>query len=203
MNIHDVYRPFLKYFRTKRMKALWQFFQINTSTRVLDVGGDPFNWSLLPQQPLLTYINLYSRRENGWFIGDARALPFRNNAFDIVYSNSVIEHLGDFGSQRGFADECRRVGRRYYVQTPNRSFPIELHLLTPLIHYLPRAVQRRLLRNFTVWGLITRPTDQQCESFLDEVRLLDEKEMREIFPDADMWEERVLGFTKSLIAVKR
>ncbi|MEO0069888.1 MAG: iron dependent repressor, metal binding and dimerization domain protein [candidate division WOR-3 bacterium] len=72
-----------------------------------------------------------------------------------------------------FAKEIARVGIRYYVQTPNKRFPIEPHLLTPLIHYflpyLPRSLQRQLLRYFTLWGWITRPTVQECERFLREV----------------------------------
>ena len=100
------------------------------------------------------------------------------------------------GSQGDFC------GTAYFVQTPNKWFPVEPHLITPLIHYLPKTVQKRLLRNFTIWGLVTRPTDQQCENFVREVRLLDERELRQLFPDAEIWHERVLGLTKSLIAVR-
>ena len=75
--------------------------------------------------------------------GDGRALPFRDEAFDVVFSNSVIEHVGDAASQRRFAREVARVGRAYWVQTPNRWFPVEQHLLTPLVHWLPKSWQRR------------------------------------------------------------
>ncbi|GAG25121.1 unnamed protein product, partial [marine sediment metagenome] len=177
-------------------------FRASRKTRVLDVGGTPFNWSLLPEQPELVFVNLSARKGCDWIIADGRHLPFKDGAFDVVYSNSVIEHLGTMESQRLFADECRRVGLRYYVQTPNKWFPVEPHLITPFIHYLPRSVQRRLLRNFTVWGLVTRPTAQQCESFVQEVRLLDERELNQLFPDSQIWHERVLGITKSLIAVR-
>ncbi|MDQ7030857.1 MAG: methyltransferase domain-containing protein [Ardenticatenia bacterium] len=207
MNIHRLYRPFLRYFRTKRMRQVCRLFGLTEETRVLDVGGYFFNWSLAPTVPSLTILNLnppISRedREHSWVVADRRHLPFKDGAFDIVYSNSVIEHLGGFANQQAFAREIARVGIRYYVQTPNRWFPVEPHLLTPLIHYLPKSVQKRLLRNFTVWGLVTRPTDRRCEEFLQEVRLLDERELRQLFPDADILHERVLGFTKSLIAIR-
>jgi hypothetical protein len=206
MNIHSLYRPFLRYFRTKRMRQLRQRFGITKTTRVLDIGGDFFNWTLISTTPALTIVNLYSPRKKGnavaWVIADGRHLPFKDGAFDIAYSNSVIEHLGDFVSQQAFAQEVRRIGICYYVQTPNRWFPVEPHLITPIIHYLPKSLQRRLLRNFTIWGLVTRPTAQQCDNFLREVRLLDERELRQLFPDAEIWHERVLGLTKSLIAVK-
>jgi len=137
-----------------------------------------------------------------WIIADGRHLPFKDKAFDIIYSNSVIEHLGDFASQQAFAREIARVGMRYYVQTPNKWFPVEPHLLTPFIHYLPKSVQKRFLRHFTIWGLVTRPTVEQCDSFLQEVRLLDKQELKQLFPDSEIWGERVLGLTKSLVALK-
>lgn len=204
MNIHDLYRPFLRHFRTRRMRTFWQSFQLSPRTRVLDVGGEPFNWSLLSERPHLAFVNLYRLQEEveDWIIADGRRLPFRDGAFDIVYSNSVIEHLGNYENQQVFAEECSRVGQRYYVQTPNRHFPVEPHLITPFIHYLPKAVQRHLLRNFTVWGWVTRPSSEQCEDFLQEVRLLDEVEMGRLFPDASILRERLLGLTKSLIATR-
>jgi len=173
---------------------------------VLDVGGTLFNWLLIPNIPSLTIVNLYPSKETlpgmVWIIADERHLPFKDKAFDITYSNSLIEHLGDFASQQAFAKEIARVGVRYYVQTPNKWFPVEPHPLTPFIHYLPKSVQKRLLRNFTLRGLLMRPTVQQCDDFLREVRLLDKKELKQLFPDAEILCERVLGLTKSLIAVK-
>lgn len=206
MNIHHLYRLFSKYFRTKRIRQFWHQFGLTHETRVLDVGGTPFNWSLLPDRPRLCIVNisLPPRERDGsitWIVGDGRHLPFKDGVFDIVYSNSVIEHLGSLENQRLFANEIRRVGCRYYVQTPNKWFPVEPHLITPFIHYFPKPVQKRLLRNFTIWGLLTRPTIQQCDNFVREVRLLG-KELRELFPDAEIWHERVFGITKSLIAAK-
>jgi hypothetical protein len=188
------------------MQRFCHFFRLTEATRVLDIGGDFFNWSLASTMPSLTIVNLYlpRARENNfaWVIADGQHLPFKDGAFDITYSNSVVEHLGDFASQQALARETARVGVRYYVQTPNKWFPVEPHLITPLIHYLPKAMQKRLLRNFTVWGLVTRPTIHQCDNFLREVRLLDERELRQLFPDAEIWHERVLGLIKALIAVK-
>ena len=185
------------------MRNFWERFNLSTETRVLDVGGYKYNWTLVDAVPLLTIVNLTIQKEKGvTVVADGRYLPFQDGAFDISYSNSVIEHLGSFTDQQAFASEIARVGLRYYVQTPNKWFPVEPHLITPFIHYLPKSVQKQLLRNFTMWGLVTRPTNQQCENFLQEVRLLDERELRQLFPEAEIWHERVLGLTKSLIAVK-
>lgn len=207
MNIHDLYRPFLRYFRSKRMKNFLQRFELTAETRVLDIGGSLFNWLLIPNRPQLVVLNLSISRDKRlknvtWLVADGCYLPFKDSVFDVVYSNSVIEHLENVQNQRLFAAECRRVGLRYYVQTPNKWFPIDPHLIAPFIHWLPWWIQKRLLRNFTVRGWITRPTEQESDDFLRGIRLLGPKELRHLFPDSEIWNERVLGFSKSLIAVK-
>ncbi|MFN8160099.1 MAG: hypothetical protein U0R52_03525 [Solirubrobacterales bacterium] len=88
------------------------------------------------------------------------------------------------------------------MQTPSRWFPVEPHLLTPFVHYLPRAAQRRLLRNFTVWGIATRPDRQYVDRMLEELELLSPGEMRRLFPGCEVRRERILGMSKSLIAVR-
>jgi methyltransferase family protein len=189
---------------------MWHFqraFEVSARTRILDVGGSMFNWSLLHTRPRLTIVNIAlgagCREAVTSVIGDGRRLPFRDRAFEIVFSNSVIEHVGGRESQDAFAREVRRVGRAYFVQTPNRWFPVEPHWLTPGIHFLPKTWQVRLLRNFSVWGLIVRPTAAECARQVAEVRLLGRKEMRRLFPDAVILTERVFGLSKSLIAMKR
>jgi hypothetical protein len=178
------------------MSELWERLGLTPETRVLDVGGLPFNWSLLGRVPRLVMLNIEVPGPTGadpaarWVVGDGRRLPFRDGAFDLVYSNAVIEHVGEFDDQRRFAAECARVGRGYYVQTPNRRFPVEVHLMWPFVHWLPRPLQVRLLRRRRAW-------------FLREIRLLDRGQMRGLFADGEIWDERVLGLSKSLIAVRR
>lgn len=135
-------------------------------------------------------------------LGDGREMGCADASFDVCYSNSVIEHLFDFESQRRYAAEMRRVGRGIWVQTPARWFFLEPHLMTPFIHFLPRGIQRRLLRNFSVWGWLTRPSPRRVDAFLREVRLLTYREMRELFPDCRIERERFLGLTKAYIAVR-
>ena len=134
--------------------------------------------------------------------GDGRQLPYDEAEYDIVFSNSVIEHLSTYENQKQFAREIRRTGKSYWVQTPNRWFFVEPHLITPFIHYFPKSIQKHLLRWLTVWGLIARPTKAHVEGFLEEVRLLRESEMKQLFPDATIYIERFLGVKKSFIAVK-
>src|SRR5260370_10786721 len=87
-------------FRSRRMAKLERLLAITPSTRILDVGGTPANWSLLRVCPKVTIVNLPRAREPGeegfpWIFADGCHLPFRDKSFDVVFSNSVIEHVGD------------------------------------------------------------------------------------------------------------
>ncbi len=204
-DIDAIYRPFKVFFRTRRMQRLWSELSLKSDMLVLDVGGAEFNWDLLPERPRLILLNLGDqvRSKLAWagVIGDGRRLPFKAEPVDLVYSNSVIEHLGTWENQQMFAAECRRLGCPYYVQTPNRRFPIEPHYFAPFIHWLPRAVRRHLIRYFTPWGWLTHPTSAECDAMISEIRLLTRKELQALFPDAEIWDERILGLAKSLTAV--
>lgn len=193
------------------MQRFLDTFGVTSETRILDVGGAPETWELLREHPRVTLLNTPRTKDEmtraaGWVAGDGRALPFRDGAFDIVFSNSVIEHVGDRDSQRRFAAEVMRVGRGYWVQTPNRWFPVEQHLLTPLVHWLPAKWQRWVVPRFTVWSMLTRPSDDRRRFYLDhylrDVRLLAARELGEMFPAARVLRERSCGWTKSLIATK-
>jgi ubiquinone/menaquinone biosynthesis C-methylase UbiE len=79
--------------------------------------------------------------------GDGKAMPFGDREFDVVHASAVIEHVGSFAEQVRFIGECARVARRaIYLTTPNRWFPIEVHTLLPLAHWLPKPWFRALLR---------------------------------------------------------
>ena len=78
--------------------------------------------------------------------GDACDLPFADGEFDVVFSNAVIEHVGDQEQQRRFVSEALRVGRRAFITTPNRRFPLEVHTRLPLVHWLPAALSHPLYR---------------------------------------------------------
>jgi len=185
---------------------------ITSETRVLDVGGTQETWDLAGVHPRVTLLNTPRTRDelaaaDSWVAGDGRTLPFRDRAFDVVFSNSVIEHVGDAESQRRFAREVTRVGRAFWVQTPNRWFPVEQHLLTPLIHWLPKPMQRCIVPRFTVWSILARPAADRREfylrHYLEEVRLLSAADLRALFPGARLIRERFCGWTKSLIATSQ
>jgi hypothetical protein len=199
-------------FRRRRMARFLREMRVTPETRVLDVGGTPECWRLLERPPKVTLLNSTSDLER-WsapetqVAGDGRLLPFRDGAFDIVFSNSVIEHLGTREDQERFALEAARVGRAYWIQTPNRWFPLEQHLLTPFIHWLPRPWQRRLAPRLSLSNsLLSVGASRQkyyISHFLNDIRLIGPRELSRLFPGAKIIRERFLGLSKSLTAVRR
>ncbi len=205
-----------KSFRMKRMRRFVSVFGSLGGRRILDVGGTAEIWELpgTSGSPSLVLLNMPRagqadragpvRLEHVY--GDGCCLPFADRSFDIVFSNSVIEHVGGMEAQARFAREIVRTGRGYWVQTPNRYFPIETHLLTPIVHLLPRSWRAFIVRRFTVWQWIHRPDAEAkryyIEHFISDIRLLSASQMKNLFPDAVILRERFLGFTKSLIAYR-
>lgn len=210
LDVHRVYRALGLGFRRRRVRRFEAAFRPTEQTRVLDVGGTPGHWELTASRPRVTLLNVAppagARALPERFrvvTGSGTHLPHPDGAFDVGFSNSVIEHLGSLERQRAFAAELRRVARGLWVQTPARAFPFEPHLLTPFVHYLPVRWRRALLRNFTVWGWITRPGPAVVDRFLRETRLLSRAELAALFPDCEIRCERVLGLPKSYVAVRR
>ena len=177
--------------------------------RILDVGGTEDFWQALGfgdrDDMWVTLLNVTAAATSSpQFVsiaGDARDLSqFKRREFDVVFSNSVIEHVGHFADQKRMADEVQRVGRRYFVQTPNRYFPIEPHFLFPWFQFLPEAVQIYLLGRFRL-GSYDIVTDRDyARELVREIRLLSLGEFRRLFPVATIYRERLLGLTKSFVA---
>lgn len=194
------------HFRRRRMNRFMSLFCPSSRVRVLDIGGTEQTWTCESkgcEHFSVTLINLRANPRVGdqriaLIEGDATALPFADDAFDLAFSNSVIEHVGTWEQQQSFAREARRVARKLWIQTPARSFPLEAHLLAPYVQYLPKSVQHRIAR-WTPRGLLQPDV---VHEIIDEVRLLTYEEVRSLFPDCLILKERALGFTKSYIAVR-
>jgi Methyltransferase domain len=209
MDIHRVYRALGTGFRRRRMRRFERVFRPTAQTRVLDVGGTRDAWELIAAQPRVTLLNLdriaLAGGERGRFAAVTASglqLPHADGAFDVAFCNSVIEHVGGRDEQSALAAQLSRVARGLWVQTPARAFPIEPHLLTPFFHFLPRRWQRRLARNFTVWGWLTRPDRERARAMVDAISLLGYREFAALFPDCEIRRERFLGATKSYVAVR-
>lgn len=178
--------------------------------RVLDVGGTVRFWETMGYGDVkeldLTILNLKPARHPKWrtVVGDARDLSrFQDGEFDLVLSNSVIEHVGTLRDQEQTADEIRRVGGGYFVQTPNRYFPVEPHFLFPFFQFLPRAWRIALVRRFALGWVPRLPGPEDAARYVDSIRLLTAAELQRLFPEAELHRERVLGWTKSFVLVKR
>ena len=170
------------------MRQFAEIVDLKNDDHILDVGGTPLVWSYIEAEPKITIGNIgVEDRDEGRFSFknvDGTNLPFNDATFDIAFSNSVIEHVGDWDKQVQLANEIRRVAKYYFVQTPNRWFFVEPHFFAPLIHFLPRPVYRKLLPFFSLWYWIKRPTPQEVDVYFGNTKLLDESQMRELFPDA-------------------
>lgn len=178
---------------------------------ILDIGGTNSFWQQMnfENHPdiTITLLNLVPVPTQGKqfrsLVGDGRDLSqFKNGEFDIVFSNSVIEHVGELAGQRKMAEEIARVGRRYFVQTPNYYFPIEPHFLFPCFQFLPLQVKVFLLRHLALGWAGRVPDEIQARAVVNSIRLLKEPELRNLFPGASIYKERVLGLTKSFVAYK-
>lgn len=184
--------------------------RIDRPVKLLDVGGTQGFWELMGDKMLgdvqVTLLNLRTQEVSGSgfesVAGDARDLSrYGDGAYDVVFSNSVIEHLGpSFADQRLMANEIRRVGRRYFVQTPNRYFPIEPHFLTPGFQFLPVSVRVWALTHFDVGWYQRIPDQAEARREVESISLLTEAQMRSLFPGAEIYKESVFGVTKSFVA---
>lgn len=122
--------------------------------------------------------------------------------FDIVHSNSVVEHVGEFPDMRRFAHTVRRMAPRYYVQTPNYWFPFEPHFRFPGFQYLPRALRIAMIRRFSL-GFFPRIADAgDARDIIRHHHLIGTRQMRELFPDARIVHEKFMGLNKSLVAIR-
>ncbi len=199
-------------FRNQRQKDFEDLFFLNFSKndpiRILDVGGASYFWdnSSLPSLPNIEIVLINLRQEKTTHpniksvVGDATNMSeFEENSFDLVFSNSVIEHLYTWENQQKMANEIRRVGKRHFIQTPNRTFPIEAHYAIPFAQYLPQSLLYFLLTK-TKLSRLQKWDPRDAQQYLDEIRLLDQNEMKRLFPDSNMYLEKFMGMIKSISA---
>ncbi len=180
--------------------------------RIADIGGTKYYWDIaegfVADRPLeVTLINpKEAQSAQGKFRyldGDAADLSGLDDmSFDFVHSNSVIEHVGDWDRMAKMAANVRRLAPAYYVQTPNFWFPYEPHFRCLFIHWLPEQLRYRLVKRFALGFAEAKKTVDESMRRVQSARLIDEGQMRALFPDAEIARERVFGLTKSVIAYR-
>jgi hypothetical protein len=170
--------------------------------RLLDVGGQQRTWRDDPIPCHVSVLNLAAPDGPGycdWVQGDALCMPFADQSFDVVFSNSVIEHVGQRTQQRRFAEEIQRVGKRYWVQAPNRNFPLEPHFLFPGFQFLPTALRVIIARYWPFsWDKHFGVSRIAIEDSARSIRLPTAAELAELFRGGCIQREVVFGLTKSV-----
>jgi hypothetical protein len=194
--------------RIRRCAALLRGTSL--AARILDVGGTAEFWvnqrDELPANVKITLLNVAFDEQPdlpgvSYITGDAREMEmFAHGEFDLCFSNSVIEHLGTMEEQLSMAREIRRVAQGYFVQTPNLYFPLEPHFLVFGWQFASVALRARLLQQRD-FGWMKRVEDpQQARAVIESIRLLSARELRSLFPDGQIYRERVGPLTKSFVA---
>ncbi|WP_026950714.1 class I SAM-dependent methyltransferase [Algoriphagus mannitolivorans] len=199
-------------FRKKRLekfeKLFFENFNPESPLRILDVGGTDYFWkdSQILNLPdcRIVLLNLHLEKTSHpnieARIGDATHMKeFEDQSFDLVFSNSVIEHLYTWENQQRMAKEIQRVGKKYFIQTPNKYFPVEAHYALPFAQYMPKKLLFYLLTK-TKLSRFQKWDSKAAQQYLDEIRLLDEIEMQRLFPKSKILKEKALGMTKSITA---
>jgi len=183
--------------------------------KIIDVGGTRQYWNIVPIDYLknrnahITVVNisgapLPDHDDIFRFVhGDGCDLPLDDNSYHIAHSNSVIEHVGDWSRKVQFANEIKRIGQSYFVQTPNYWFPIEPHCMTPCFHWLPKPWRVALVRMWSLGNYRKALSVGDAVSLIESAQILNRKMFAWLFDDAEIITERCLGLPKSFIAVGR
>jgi SAM-dependent methyltransferase len=201
----------LSYFAREKMFNLFvNHFQPAPSTTVLDVGvtsDSAFRESnyfeqFYPYPRNITCVgtedgSYLTERYPGLRFQQVRAgepLPFQDGEFDIVFSNAVVEHVGDRRQRARFMAELIRVAKGFFITTPNRWFPVEHHTGLPFLHYLPAPIFRSLIRGspYDYWA------------FEEHLNILTRRELTKILPRvASVRVEaiRLFGLVSNLVAI--
>jgi hypothetical protein len=180
--------------------------------RILDLGGtvnywEEFGAGLDWDRVTVCVLNVSrcvtTRSGITFTVGDARNVSgFQDLSFDIVHSNSVVEHVGRWDDMASMAREVRRLAPRYFVQTPYFWFPIEPHARFLFLHWMPESWRYRILLKRTCGYWKQRPDVGEATKAIQSASLLDKRQMQFLFPDAQIIAERFLGITKSLVAIR-
>jgi len=212
------------YFRKRRFILLLRNIELIQYPKepifILDIGGTAWFWNLyapilaktgkryhieILNVPGFNDIELLPVSEKITFSrtsGDAKNLEaYQDQSVDVVFSNSVIEHVGSFSDQQKMAQEICRVGRFHFVQTPDATFPVEPHFQFPFWTILPEQFRIWLLTRFNIGWFPKHKTEAEARATLSSIQLLTFQEFKRLFPESKLLKERFMGLSKSFLAI--
>jgi hypothetical protein len=188
--------------RRRRFDQFRELMDLRADMRILDIGGSANTW-MIAEDPLdITILNLPGHTYRmaapphriAYVEGDGCSMPqFSPGDFDIVFSNSVIEHVGPRERQDAFAAEVRRLGERYWVQTPAKWFPLEPHCGMPFWWFYPESWRQWFIRR---WREELPPWTEMVEG----TRVIEKSDFATMFPNAHIMTERFWTIPKSYMA---
>jgi len=192
--------------RAKRWDEFRRTFPHLEEMEVLDLGGTPGFWRAANCRPAhLTIVNIQQEPSDQPWVesvsGDACVYEPKRK-FDLVMSNSLLEHVGGHYRRAQVAEVIRGAAPNHWVQTPYRYFPIEPHWIAPGMQFLPPNLRARVVQYWPLGGRNHRDEPREALREALETELVSEAEMRYLFPDSGLWKERFGGLTKSLVAVR-
>ena len=212
---HHKKNSFVNQFRQKRFELLKNGIEKliqKDHFKILDIGGDIQYWKNIGwQHPAckIHLLNLYESKvpenETDQFsssVGNGLSLEYKKGDVDLIFSNSVIEHVGSYENQQIFANEVRRVSDKYIVQTPSIWFPLEPHSLIPLFQFLPHPIRALLIMTFNINYFPKAKTYKAAIIVSHSTLMFTHKRFKQLFPEAEIQVERFLGIPKSYTAIK-
>jgi hypothetical protein len=195
--------------RAQRLNWFQTVFPALESMSVIDLGGRPEFWMRASTRPGSVHVVNLEPPDSGlptWIRADqanACDLPphIAGGHYDLVFSNSVLEHVGGHAQRLRFAEAVHSLSPRHWVQTPYRYFPVEPHWLFPGFQFLPLLARGEISRR---WPLVHTQSESRAAGIRAAmgVELLSRTEMKAYFPDSDVEAERMLGLAKSLVAIR-
>lgn len=212
---HQQQDSFVNRLRKKRFlliqEEIEQLIAAKGTIKILDIGGDIGYWKQIGwkhPQCSIYLLNLYTPPEQeateGFVFvkGDALHLPYDYGEFDLVFSNSVIEHVGSYAHQEKFAAEVVRVCDKYIIQTPSLWFPLEPHSLIPFFQFIPHRLRALLIMAFNINYFPRQKNYQAALGVSKSTIMFTRQRFHRLFPGAVIKVERLFGIPKSYTVVK-
>jgi len=169
----------------------------NRKVRILDLGGTQDYWEMMEYtDPNLIEVTLINLEDIQVSLPNFRAIKLDifklNNSefinFDIIFSHSLIEHV----DHERFAKLVINSGKPYFIQTPNKHFPIEPHFMIPLFQYFPLWLKVWCVKNFR----------KELEPEVESINLLTKEELERLFPNSIISGGKLFIFTQSFVVNK-